>query len=422
MQRTDKANNSLTQNPIFIFATSLIFPLAGTFLIGLLMLNISNDEIQQLITFMTGTGILTTLLSYSFYRLGILQWLSSLRWSVLVVITITVAMVFLNVWVIARFTFVDFHYFTLTTALLVFAGLSAVTIGFFASKTMTERLDQLNQATHQLAGGDLSTRLNVEGNDEIAQLADTFNHMAKSLQEVDEQKRQLEQSRRDLIAWVSHDLRTPLASMRVMIEAMSDGVVTDEETVSRYLSNSSNEIQHLSHLIDDLFELAQLDVGHLPMDYQPSSIRDLISDTLGSLSAKAKPHDIQLKGEVAPDVDLVEMAPDKIQRVLSNLIDNAIKYTPDGETVTLRASRKGNAVQIDIHNSGSYVPKEILPHLFQSFYRGEHSRATDDDGTRGTGLGLAIARGFVEAHGGKIWAESDPHHGTTFHFTLPLTH
>ncbi len=410
---------SWSQNPLLIFVVVLVIPIAGTLFSGLIMFDLPQSDVQQLVTFMTFTGILSSSLSFAFYRLGVLEWFRSLRWTIWTMIALMVGMIFLNVWVIARFTFIEQHYLTLTSVLLVFAGLSALTIGFFASKTMTDRLSELTAATQLLAGGDFSTRLKISGNDEIAQLAATFNAMAKSLGEVDDQKRQLEQTRRDLTAWVSHDLRTPLTSMRVMIEAMLDGVVQDKETVHRYLDSSRAEIEHLAHLIDDLFELAQLDVGHLTINMQRASISDLISDTLGSMQPKARHHGITLLGEVAEDLDMIDMAPDKIQRVLSNLVDNAIKYTREGEAVTLRAYHSADDIRIDIHNSGSYIPQDVLPRLFESFYRGEGSRMRGDDGARGTGLGLAIARGFIEAHGGRIWANSEEGKGTTFSFTLP---
>ena len=408
----------LSRNPVLIFLVVLVIPIAGTLFSELVMFDLPGGEVQQLVAFMTMTGVMSSLLSFAFYRLGILEWFRSLRWAIWMVIALLVLMIFLNVWVIARFTFQS-HYLTLTSVLLVFAGLSALTIGFFASKTMTDRLSKLHEATQSLARRDFTVRLKISGNDEIAQLADTFNNMAQNLQEVEEQKRQLEQTRRDLTAWVSHDLRTPLTSLRVMIEAILDGVVDDEETVGRYLDNSRAEIEHLSHLIDDLFELAQLDVGHLKLDLQQASIRDLISDTIGSMEAKAKQHGVTLSGEVADDVDMITMAPDKIQRVLTNLVDNAIKYAEAGVTVTLSAWRGDSDVRIEIHNSGSFISQDVLPRLFESFYRGEGSRARDDDGARGTGLGLAIARGFIEAHGGNIWANSVKSEGTTFSFTLP---
>lgn len=414
-----RLNQRLSQSPLVIFLVVLLIPIAGALFSELVMFDLPGSEVEQLLTFMTLTGITSSLLSYMFYRLGVLEWFRSLRWAIWMVIALLVLMIFLNVWVIARFTFIQNHYLTLTSVLLVFAGLSALTIGFFASKTMTDRLSQLHTATQALARREFAIRLKISGNDEIAQLADTFNDMARNLEEVEEQKRQLEQTRRDLTAWVSHDLRTPLTSIRVMVEAILDRVVEDDETIHRYLDSSRAEIEHLSHLIDDLFELAQLDVGHLRLNLQQASIRDLISDTLGSMAPKAKLQGIELKGEVAEDLDMILMAPDKIQRVLTNLADNAIKYAQSGVSVTLRAWRTPDEVRIDIHNSGSFIPEDVLPRLFESFYRAEGSRMQDDDGARGTGLGLAIARGFIEAHEGRIWATSIEDDGTTFSFTLP---
>ncbi|MDQ7037039.1 MAG: ATP-binding protein [Anaerolineae bacterium] len=284
---------------------------------------------------------------------------------------------------------------------------------------MTVRLFGLAKAADKLAQGDLSTRLDVRGNDEIALLIRSFNAMARDLQEVDIQKRQLEKTRRDLVAWVSHDLRTPLTSMRVMMEALADGVITDDETQSRYIKTTLNEIEHLSRLIQDLFEMARLDVGHLELDYAQTPIADLISDTIGGLMPKAQRKNILLTGHVEDDIDLVQVAPDKIQRVLKNLIDNAIQYSPTGERVVVTAYRKDNdCIQVDIHNTGVHIAKDVLPNLFDSFYRGEQSRANTDN-ERGTGLGLAIARGFIQAHGGEIWVESLPQSGTTFSFTVP---
>jgi signal transduction histidine kinase len=247
--------------------------------------------------------------------------------------------------------------------------------------------------------------------------------MARRLEDVDAQKRRLEQTRRDLVAWVSHDLRTPLTSMRVMMEALTDGIIQDEATRTRYLKNSLSEIEHLSHLIDDLFELAQIDVGHMQLDYQPIAMPDLLHDALSGMQPRAARKDITLTGSVAPDVPQVQLAPDKIQRVLKNLLENAIRYTPAGERVHVRVflTDDDSTVQVDVHNSGVYIDKDTLPELFQSFYRGDKSRAQTGDNERGAGLGLAIARGFVQAHGGRMMAHSTPSEGTTFSFTLPLS-
>lgn len=409
--------------PLLFFAIGVLLSLSIAVIIVLASLTNPApplEDIFQLILFMASSGILTVALAYMLYRLGLIRWFRSLRWALLVTIVLTVSLVFINVWVTAQLMFIDPHDLALTSALLVFAGLTAITFGVFISRAITDGIFDLVGAAERLARGDLSARLDVKGNDELSGLAETFNWMAGNLQQVDEQKRMLEKTRRDLIAWVSHDLRTPLASMRVMVEAIADGVVDDRVTVERYLRNTQSEIQHLSHLIDDLFELAQLDVGHLQLFFQEASLRDLISDTLGTMKPQADAKQVKLSGSVADGIDLIYMAPEKIQRVLYNLINNAIAYTPSGGEIKLTVKIMGANVLIEVHNTGGAIDSADLPYIFNSFYRGERSRRRNENGERGAGLGLAIARGFIEAHKGKIWVESLPATGTKFSFTIPL--
>jgi signal transduction histidine kinase len=400
------------------FGLGLFAVIVGGLMYALPRIGIAGD-LSTLLTWMTAIGVGAISGGYAAYRLRLVRWLRSLRWALLVVMILTVALIFFNVWVSAHLMFINENDLAVTGVLLVFAGTIALIFGFFVSSALTDSIREMAGAAEQIAQGKLETRLDVHGNDELADFARTFNWMAGKLQEMDEQKRQLDQQRRDLIAWASHDLRTPVTAIRAMVEAMIDGVVTDPQTTNRYLHSMEGEIQSLSKLIDNLFELAQLDSGHVKLDYQTASLRDLISDTLGSMSVRAQQAGITLSGEVDPAVDMLSFAPDKIQRVLSNLLDNALRYTPEDGTVVLKATHDGENVRVVVRNSGATID---VSQVFTRFYRAEGSRAQSKDGHRGAGLGLVITRGFVEAHGGKIWVESDPAQGVTFTFTLPVKH
>lgn len=378
-----------------------------------------HEELSTLLLLMLVIAVVSIGGAYIAYRLRLVRYLHSLRWALLVTMFLTVALIFLNVWVSAQLMFINEYDLAVTGALLVFAGVIALIFGYFVSSAITESIREMAKAAELLAEGKLETRVRVDGNDELAEFARRFNWMVSSLQEVDEQKRRLDQQRRDLIAWASHDLRTPVTAIRAMIEAMIDGVVTDSQTTDRYLHNMELEVQNLTRLIDNLLELAQLDAGHIKLDYQMISLRDLISDSLGGISVRARQQGITVSGMVDPNIDLVYIAPDKIQRVLSNLLDNALRYTPEGGRVTLRAVSDGDGVRVSVQNSGPGMVAIDLSQVFTRFYREERSRARSQDGQRGAGLGLAITRGFVEAHGGKIGVTSDPVEGVTFTFTLP---
>ncbi len=405
--------------PLVITLICMFAAQAAALLFVAWKLNPPAKDIYLLVLFMSGSGLLTVLGAFLVFKRGRVHWFSSLSWALQLGVLITIALILLNVWVTAQLMFISQHDLVLTVALIGFAGITAFTFGLYVARSLSDRVNALAHAAQQVAQGKLDTRLPVTGQDEVSQLTRTFNWLAENLEQVDLQKRLIEQTRRALIAGVSHDLRTPLTSVRAMIEAIADGVVTDTDTVNRYMTTSLTELQHLNRLIDDLLELAKLDAGHLDIQFDQSSLADLISDVLSSMSAHAASRNINLHGSVDQTIDPVIMAPDKIQRVLYNLLDNALRYTPPGNAVTIQARRDGHSVRVDVHNTGSAIDEGDLPNIFESFYRGESSRAKGTDGHRGTGLGLAIARGFVEAHHGRIWAESNTRSGTTFSFTIP---
>lgn len=397
----------------YIFGVFVIFAVSlGIFY---LLMSPPMDELRLMALFLAITAVVSSLAGYLAYRLGWIALTPSLRWGLMAIYAISSILTFFNVWFSARLMFASQHDLLLATVLLVFAGLMAMALGYFLSSTMTDRMHLLKQAAEKLARGDLFTRVHVSGRDEVATLAETFNQMAAQLQAADEKQRELESLRTDLIAWVSHDLQTPLASMRAILEALSDGVVDEPEMVKRYLNTAQRDVRSLSALIDDLFQMAQLDAGGIPLEKENASMADLISDTLESFSELASRQGVALKGSADPEVDPVLMDTQRIGRVLNNLIGNAVRHTPAGGQVEVSALRTGSSVEVTICDTGVGIRAEDLPKIFESFYRGEKSRSR---ATGGAGLGLAIARGIVRAHGGEIRVESQPG-DTRFIFTLP---
>jgi signal transduction histidine kinase len=317
----------------------------------------------------------------------------------------------------ARAMFISEHDRSILLTMLLFASLLAVGFSLYGAAPLARRVEQLRRGTARISGGDLGAKVPVEGRDELARLAQDFNRMAQDLAEATARERETEKARRDLIAAVSHDLRTPVASTRALIEAVADGVVEDPETQARYLASARSELEKLGRLIDDLFELSRIDAGALQLDLEEASLRDLISDTLSSFRHQAESKGVRLVGEVSDDVDPVLANPPRLQRVLYNLVSNALRHTPADGTIVLRAEPGEGVVQVEVSDTGEGIPPEDLSRVFERSFRGERSRARAGTGD-GAGLGLAIARGLVEAHGGEITVESHPGRGSRFRFTV----
>jgi len=373
-------------------------------------------ELGLMALYLGGTALVSALAGYIAYRLGWINFSPTLRWTLLGGYALASILTFLNVWFSARMMFASDHDLLLAVILLVFASGIAMVLGYFLSTTVTERIQLLKSAAEKLAEGDLQTRVPVQGRDEVAGLAATFNQMAEQLQAADQKQRELESLRRDLIAWVSHDLQTPLTSMRAILEALSDGVVEDPETVKRYLNTAQRDVRSLSALIDDLFQMAQLDAGGFPLHRAKASLGDLVSDTLESFTELAKQQEVKLEGNVDSDVDPVLMDTQAIGRVLNNLISNSLRHTSNNGRVSVWVRRTTQGVEVTVSDTGAGIRADDLPHIFERFYRGEKSR---NRSTGGAGLGLAIARGIVQAHGGDIKVDSEIGKGTQFTFYIP---
>ena len=267
----------------------------------------ASSDLGLMALFLSVTAVVSTLAGYGAYRLGWMNRSPTLLWTLLGGYALSSLLTFINVWITANLMFSSDHDLMLATVLLVYAGGIAMALGYLLANTLTQRIRQLDLAAMSIAHGNLQTRTNVHGQDEIAALADTFNQMAQRLQAADQQRRQLDLMRRDLIAWVSHDLQTPLASIRAIIEALADEMIEDPDTQHRYLRTAQREISDLSILIDDLFQMAQLDAGGLPLECEFDALSDLISDTLETFSEMAARQGVRLEGSVMEGVDPVWM-------------------------------------------------------------------------------------------------------------------
>ena len=373
-------------------------------------------ELRTMAGFLTITASISALVGYLAYRLGWLTLAPALRWSLLGGYALSSLLTFINVWFSAQLMFASRHDLLLAVVLLIFAGGIAMVLGYFLSGAVTERIGAAMRAADQLASGDLEARVPVMGRDEVAALARSFNRMAAQLQDADRERRRLEDLRTDLVAWIGHDLQTPLASMRARLEALADGAVEDAETARRYLASAQRDVQSLSVLIDDLFQVTQLDSGGLPLEPADASLSDLISDTLESFSELAARKGVTLEGHAEPGLDPVHMDTPLIGRVLNNLLANAIRHTPSGGRIEIAARRTEAGAEVTVTDDGEGIRLEDLPHVFDRFYRADRSRSRL---TGGAGLGLAIARGIIQAHGGEIDVESTLGSGSRFQFTLP---
>jgi signal transduction histidine kinase len=399
----------------------LLVALAAALVYAALSMNPPAKDLYELTRFLLISGGVSVLLGAVGFRLGLGTRIPSLAITMALVYLVGAAVVGVNVLYTAINMFLSTeHDLPLLTILLVFSAIISLFFAYFLSQSMVMRLRNLLAVAKQVAEGDLSARAAANSRDEIGRLADEFNSMVSRLDQSMQQRERLEASRRELIAAVSHDLRTPLASMRAMVEALNDGVVSDSPTVSRYLHTIQSETKHLTTLIDDLFELSQIDAGALKLHLEPTSLADLVSDTLESMSAQAKEKNVRLQGQVEGAPPTIPMDAPRMQRVLFNLIQNAIRHTPADGTVTLTVRGKPDRVELTVADTGEGIPESDLPHIFDRFYRGERARTRDSQSAAsGAGLGLAIAKGIIEAHGGTIRAASAPGSGTAFQVELP---
>ncbi|HSK87546.1 MAG TPA: HAMP domain-containing sensor histidine kinase, partial [Anaerolineales bacterium] len=289
------------------------------------------------------------------------------------------------------------------------ATLVAILLSLYLSRSVIAPVQAMSLASQRIADGRYEERVQVYGEDELGQLATRFNQMAEKLSQV-------ESMRRRLIGDVSHELRTPLTAIKGSMEGLIDGVLpATPETFQQIHA----EADRLNRLVDDLQELSRVEAHGYELDIRPVEVSTLVQTVTKRLFPQFEARQIILNTELAADMPHVLADEGRIVQVLTNLTGNALQHTPANGKVTLAVKRIDNEVQISVQDTGIGIPSEHLPHIFDRFYRADKSRSRRTGG--GSGIGLTIARALVEAHGGRIWAESAGEgQGSTFTFTLPI--
>jgi signal transduction histidine kinase len=401
---------------LLVFMGGTLLAVAGGLIVFSLVLKPPRSEFAAMALYLGITATLSLLAGALAYRFGWMRRSPRLAWTLLAGYLLAAALTFVNVLITARLMFLSRHDLLLSTVLLVFAAGIAVSIGYLVSSTVVTAVRKLNDGAEEVARGNLEVIVPEHGPEELAELARHFNEMTARLRDAEAERAVFEQARRDLIMAVGHDLRTPLTSVQVITEALADGLVDDPATVRRYLDTARRDLGTLSRLVDDLFVLAQFDSGGVKLDRRPNSLTDLVSDTLEAFSVRAEQQQVRLHGEALAGIPNLEFDASYVGRVLANLVDNALRYTPPGGEVVLKTSAVDDGVEVQVCDSGPGIDERDLPHVFERFYRGEASRSR---ALGGGGLGLAIVKGVVEAHGGSVGVRVAPGTGTTFSFVLP---
>lgn len=285
------------------------------------------------------------------------------------------------------------------------------------SRSVLVPLKELNKATESIAEGNLDFTIKYKKNDELGRLCRAFETMRDKLKKSIEQQIESERQRKEMIGIISHDLRTPISSIKGYVEALQDDIARDEAQFKRYLQVIKDKTDRLDSLIDDLFLFSQMDLGRLKMDFEIMDSRAMLEDMLHYISLDWEDSHLEIIKERPFASVKVKVDMKRISQVMDNIIQNASRYVASNGQIRVSAVKEKEELIISVKDNGMGIAQEDLPHIFDLFYRGEKSRSRNYGGS---GLGLAICKSIIEDHGGRIWAESSPGQGTTISFSLPI--
>ncbi len=390
-------------------------------LVARVLLAPARGDLIELATYLALSGIGTILLSAGVTRL--LERYGRLTLAArFVLVTIVGSMLLVaNVVVLARLMFISTgHDLRVLISAAVFSAIVAVGFALWCAYAPLARVTAINRAIRGLARGSMYEVSGLSGEDELALLARDVNVLGRRLAEAEAERRALDGERRELTASVSHDLRTPLSTIRAMVDAMSEGVVQGAADTKRYLAAIRRDVDRLSRMIDDLFELAQIDGGALRLRPRRVAIVDLVAEAIEAAQARADRARVALSLHVEDDMAPAMLDADRVDRAVSNLLQNALEHTPAGGAIRVSLRRLDGDAIIDVADTGEGIAEADISRVWTRFFRGDRSRSRPDGTRDGVGLGLAITRAVVELHGGTVAVRSTPGCGATFTLRLPL--
>jgi signal transduction histidine kinase len=297
-------------------------------------------------------------------------------------------------------------------------ALAVIAISLFLTRRLTKPLVSLTRAAEEMTAGNFSQRVEeLDSEDEIAQLAATFNAMADKIESDVTELKEQDQVRKDLLANIAHDLLTPLTAIQGYSEAIADDIISERQQRQETAALIAREVQRLRRMVREMQQMTSLEAGRTKLEIAPLSFHDLVEETLAVIAPECENGGIKLASEVPPFAPLVLADSDRVTQVLLNLLDNARRHTPPGGKITVGARIEREWLVAQIRDSGVGIEAKDLPRIFDRFYRADRSRNARSGGS---GLGLAIVKAIVQAHGGNIWAESAPGKGTAVYFSLRL--
>jgi len=400
---------------------ALTLAIGSGLLLTQLLMSPPTGDLQTMSAYLTLSAVGTAGLGWAGLRAADQIMGLTLRWRAFASSALAGIVALLNVLIVAQLMFVSTaHDLKLLIALVVFSAVVTAFFSMWAAATVAGRVEQVAMAVKRLAGGDFATDLASGGHDEVARLAQDVNSLAARLKAAEDQRTALDHERRELTAAVSHDLRTPLASLRAMTEALGDGVIEDPAEVQRYYATMRREIERLSRLIDDLFELAQIDADALRLERHLVRVQEIAAEVVDAMQAAARLAGVELTLDVTGAPPPIELDGARVERAVGNLVRNALEHTPAGGRVAVSVNSDNQHVTLRVDDTGEGIETNDLPNVWTRFYRAEKSRHRSYLNGDGAGLGLTIVRGIVEAHGGSVRARSEAGKGSTFTLELPI--